>query len=212
MKVSQIVHQIVGAKPSQTVSHCLHSWLKIKDHGFEIYYWDDDRLEIFLEKYYGFALQAFLTARNHAERADIARYLLVYHYGGYYVDWDISLNNIDEFLMIARRENRGYLVIDPINGSLASEHFSSCEKDPYLIKIVEDIVSTFERDERDLMSTPQYSGPFRMRATLRKFDRIEQSKIPVKEIFEYSYDEVRRQREFCKSGVLTHFWEHSWIE
>ena len=212
MKVSQIVHQIVGAKPSPTVSHCLHSWLKLKDHGFEIYYWNDDRLEIFLEKYYGFALQAFLTARNHAERADIARYLLVYHYGGYYVDWDVSLNSVDEFLKIARREDRGYLVIDPLNGSLASEHFSSCAKDPYLIKIVEDIVSTFERDERDLMSTPQYSGPFRMRATLRKFDRIEQSKITVKEIFEYSYDEIRRQREFCKSGVLTHFWEHSWIE
>lgn len=55
MKVSQIVHQIVGAKPSPTVSHCLHSWLKLKDHGFEIYYWNDDRLEIFLEKYHGFA-------------------------------------------------------------------------------------------------------------------------------------------------------------
>jgi hypothetical protein len=50
-----------------------------------------------------------------------------------------------------------------------------------------------------------------MRATMRKFQNIKQSKIQVKEIFEYAYDEIRNHKVFMKSGIMTHYWEHSWF-
>ncbi|MFU1859325.1 glycosyltransferase [Sphingobacterium sp. NGMCC 1.201703] len=192
--------------------YCLKSWLEMENHGFEICYWDQEQLWAFLNAKYKFAVDTYLTARNHAERADIARYLLVYHYGGYYVDWDISLNNPNLFLQIVQKEENGYFVVDPTNGTLASEHFSSKKHNPYLFQLVKDIVATFERGERELMGTPQYSGPFRMKATLQKIKHLEQTKISVKDIFEYSYDEIRGKREYCKSGILTHFWEHTWLK
>lgn len=209
--VPSIIHQIVGKNPSGLVKVCLKSWTILEDMGFEIIYWDDDMLEKFINEHYSFALEAFLKARNHAEAADIGRYLLVHHFGGYYVDWDTSLNNAEAFSDLAANKKKGYLVIDPLNQTLASEHFSACRGDNYLYAIVEDIVDTFNRDERDLMQTPQYSGPYRMRSTLRKFNEVEQSIIAVHDIFEYSYAQIRGQKEYRTSGIMTHFWEHSWI-
>nr|WP_315402764.1 glycosyltransferase [uncultured Sphingobacterium sp.] len=209
--VPKIIHQIVGKKPSELVKMCLESWKVTIRHGFKIVYWDDDSLAKFIKDKYEFALDAFLNARNHAEAADIARYLVIYHYGGYYVDWDISLNNAEDFLSLADKEQKGYVVIDPLNETLASEHFSALASDTYLYTIVEDIITTYIKDERDLMATPNYSGPYRMRATMRKFQNIEQSKIQVKDIFEYAYDEIRNHKVFMQSGIMTHYWEHSWF-
>lgn len=209
--VPPIIHQIVGSTPSKLVEVCLSSWAMLGNVGFKVLYWDDAHLERFIKAHYLFAMDAFATARNHAEAADIARYLLVYHFGGYYVDWDISLNDRDAFIALAERESKGYVVIDPKNQTIASEHFSAMAGNRYLIALVKDIVATYERDERDLMRTPQYSGPYRMRSTLRKFARIDQSQIPTKEIFEYTYDEIREQKAYRKNGIMTHFWEHSWM-
>lgn len=207
----KIIHQIVIKSPSELANICLSSWRSLLKFDYEIFYWDDEALTKFIEKDYPFALEAFITSRNTAEAADIARYLLLYHYGGFYVDWDISLNNISLFNELYTCKQDGYFVIDPLNNTLASEHFCSTPLNGYFYQLVTDIVATYNRDERDLMDTPQYSGPYRMRATMRKFCCDNFTFIPVKEIFEYSYDEIRDQDFFRKSGIMTHFWEHSWI-
>lgn len=209
--VPQLIHQIVGKKPSKLARICLQSWKPLESKGFEIIYWDDEMLEEFIGEHYSSSLQAFLSARNHAEAADIGRYLVVHYYGGYYVDWDISLNDVEAFISLAGHEKQGYLVEDPSNQTLASEHFSACKANVYLSTLANDIVDVFNRGERDLISTPDYSGPFRMRETLKKMATVEQTKIPVKAIFEYDYSEIRKQPEYRKSGIMTHFWEHSWI-
>ncbi|ULT23584.1 hypothetical protein KUH03_31100 [Sphingobacterium sp. E70] len=197
----KIIHQIAGKSPSKLVSVCLGSWQSLLDFNYEIIYWDDESLADFIGKHYPFALEAFLTARNTAEAADIARYLLVYHYGGYYIDWDISLNNISLFKDLYISKPNGYFVIDPLNDTLASEHFCSPPGNNYLHQLVTDIVATYDRGERDLMNTPQYSGPYRMRSTMRKFSTGNFTFIPVKEIFEYSYDEIRGQSIFRKKAL-----------
>ncbi|GGH11862.1 hypothetical protein GCM10011418_11030 [Sphingobacterium alkalisoli] len=51
-----------------------------------------------------------------------------------------------------------------------------------------------------------------MRESLKKIDTVEQTKIPVKDFFEYDYSEIRKQPEYRKSGIMAHFWEHSWIQ
>ena len=209
--VPKKIHQILGPHPSELVAKCLESWQDLETLGFEIVYWKDEDLSSFIKEYYSYAFDAFGTARNHAEAADIARYLIIYHFGGYYVDWDIHLNDVKRFVSLTKLENAGYLVIDPLNDTLASEHFSAPEGELYLLKIVDDIVETFDRGERDLMFTPQYSGPYRMKYSLNKHGNTHQRKIPVKEIFEYSYDEIRNQTTYTKNGIMVHFWEHSWL-
>ncbi|OFV10621.1 MULTISPECIES: glycosyltransferase family 32 protein [Sphingobacterium] len=209
--VPKIIHHITGRKPSDLVKTCLESWKPLSAYGFTFKIWNDEKIERFIKDNYGYALDAFKTARNHAEAADIARYLITFHYGGYYIDWDIHLISLKLFCELGDVYKNGYLVIDPLNDTLASEHFAAKKGEIFLLRIVDDIVETYNRGERDLMYTPQYSGPFRMKYSLSKHKYTSQQKIPVKEIFEYSYDEIRGAKEFLKSGIMVHFWEHSWL-
>lgn len=211
LMVPKLIHQIKGLTPSPLVQRCLLSWEVLKENGFDIMYWNDHDLKYFIQTHYPFALNPFINARNHAEAADIARYLLVYHHGGYYVDWDIHLNNSQSFNDLASANRTGYLIVDPINGSFASEHFSANKKEKILMEIINDIVATYDRGERELMNTPQYSGPFRMKYSISKSENNILSIIKVKDIFEYSYEEIRKADKFGVNAIMTHFWEHSWL-
>jgi len=208
--VPQIMHQIVGPKTNAVIDRCLSSWLLLRDKGFLIKIWNDDLLADFISKEYPFALEAFLHARNHAEAADIARYLLVYHTGGYYMDWDVQLLNKTKFIKLTRITPRGFLIRDPLNDTLASEAFSASKKESYLLNLVHDIVMLYENKERNSINTPQYSGPFRMRDSLRRHP-TGQAILSVKVIFAYDYTEIREMPPRVISQPLIHYWLHTWI-
>ncbi|AIM35471.1 hypothetical protein KO02_01450 [Sphingobacterium sp. ML3W] len=209
--IPKILHQIVGKKSSDLVKECMESWRKLTNYGFEIKYWDDDKLLELIELRYPSVLNTFKSARNHAEAADIGRYIIVYNEGGYYCDWDINLNDKDQFLELVQQTPSGYLLLDPINNVPAAEHFSGTKNEPFLLSVINDIVETFNRGEQDLMFTPQYSGPYRMLNSLLRHKNSLQDLLNVKEVFEYDYIEAKSAIEFQKSGIMTHYWEHSWF-
>ena len=209
--VPKILHQITGPRQNFVVAHCLASWQRIQGKGFTINIWNDELLTTFISKEYPFALNAFLKARNHAEAADIARYLLVYHTGGIYMDWDVQLLSVPKFIQVLKDTPHGFLIQDPDNFTIASEAFSAQKKEPYLIKLVESIVELYEQQQRDTMATPEYSGPYRMRDALYNFT-TKQALIPVNDIFVYNYREIRSMPERPIVQPLIHYWIHSWIE
>ena len=124
--VPKIIHQIIGAKASPQIARCLASWYKLLHYDFKIKIWDDAAIIKFIDENYSFALRAFTEARNYAERADIARYLIIYHYGGYYMDWDVEMLDAELFSEVCQTHTHGFLVQDPENKTLASEAFSAC--------------------------------------------------------------------------------------
>jgi mannosyltransferase OCH1-like enzyme len=207
----KIIHHIIGRSQTDLIKKCLHSWSVLKDDGFEILLWTDDKLEEFIALNFPFALRSFQTARNYAEASDIARYLLVYKFGGYYVDWDILLFNYESFQKISNSNLTGYLLIDTKNQTLASEHFSAPPGEEYLLSLVKDIVATFNRGERELMGTPQFSGPYRMKVSYAQFPKSKQCVIDVKKIFEYDYTEIRQATTFGQNKIMVHYWTHTWF-
>ncbi|RNL55408.1 glycosyltransferase [Pedobacter jejuensis] len=209
--VPNIIHQIVGPKTNKIVDRCLLSWQQLRGHKFRFLTWNDQNIEIFLGKYYPGYLPMFLNARNHAEAADIARYIIIFHYGGYYMDWDIQLLDKDKFLNLAERHPNGFLLRDPRDGSIASECFSACRNEQYLSELVEDISHQF--DNRLFMGkhTLFYSGPFRMKAVLDKAVVTCQTIIDVKEVFLYDYSEIQKMPERNNDKPLIHYWLHSWL-
>lgn len=209
--VNKIIHQIVGPKRNSLIDVCLKSWRDLKDFNYEIFIWHDALILVFLNKFYPFAVPAFSNARNHGEAADIARYLIVYHFGGCYVDWDIELLDTQSFIEIIDANPNGYLIIDPVNDTLASECFSALEGENYLLSLSEDIVSLYNNNERDGISTPFYSGPYRMRDSLQKHKNSKQTLIPVKEIFLYDFWEIRSKPKKEIKRPLIHYWLHSWM-
>jgi len=64
------------------------SWLS-KNENFVYCYWTDTDLEDFVSDEYPWLLSTYLAYPYVIQRCDMARYLLLYRYGGTYVDMDI---------------------------------------------------------------------------------------------------------------------------
>lgn len=210
--VPKIIHRIVGPKGNGLTEKCLNSWEILHYHGFEIRTWNDDSILKFISKCHPFAISAFSKARNHGEAADIARYLIIYEFGGYYMDWDVQLIDLEKFLKIVRDFPNGFLIQDPFNQTIASESFSGLIREPFLLGLAESIVYIYENGFRDSMSTPYFSGPFRMRDFYyyRKKQTM-QNIIKVKDIFLYDYSEIRDMPKRDEKTALIHYWMHSWF-
>ncbi|KQM65212.1 hypothetical protein ASE74_10095 [Pedobacter sp. Leaf216] len=206
-----IVHHILGAKTNEVIDRCLLSWRDQLGNDFEFNIWDDSKLSEFIFRYYRFAYDAFINARNHAEAADIGRYLVVYHFGGYYVDWDVELLDKQGFIYLSFKYPTGYMLCDPCNQTLASEYFCASAGDPYLLNLSLDIAQLYQSRERENLFTPSYSGPFRMRDSLAKHPNTNMKSIPVKEVFAYDYSEIRNPPSGEITAPLLHYWLHTWI-
>lgn len=209
--VPKIIHQIVGPNTTPLIERSLRSWSILKEYGFEIKVWNDDSIERFILSSHPFALEALVNARNHAEASDIARYLIVYTFGGYYVDWDVELLDVEGFLSLRASNPNGYMLIDPPNLTLASEYFNAAVEDRYLLSLTQDIVWLYDNNEREYHRTPQYSGPYRMRDSLAKHDNTQMDILPVKMVFAFDYREIRNPPDRPIVQPLIHYWVHSWV-
>lgn len=208
----KIIHHVVGMKTNEVVERCLDSWQVLAEENYEFMIWTDDTIEKFLTANYPFISPAFKSARNHAEAADIARYIIVYHHGGHYVDWDIQLINPYEFINLCNSNPRGYLLCDfKDQKSVASECFAAEKKEPYLMSVIKDIVKAHENNSFQNLHTLWYTGPFRMRDTLQNC-KTAQTILNVKDVFVYDYSEIREMPEREMVQPMIHYWMHSWVQ
>jgi len=207
----KIIHQIIiGDKQNKVIKRCLSSWKTLTKRDFEIRVWNRDTIQSFVQENYPFALDIVLTARNYAELSDIARYLIIYHYGGHYYDYDIQLLDLDLFSSLHEDNTSGFLLEDLSDGAIACEGFCASPSEPYLHKLVKDIVEIYEKGDREKLHTIDYSGPFRMRDSLRK-SQTRQNIIPVNDVFLYSYHEIKEMPERAINRPMIHYWIHSWL-
>jgi mannosyltransferase OCH1-like enzyme len=211
-RVPKVIHQIIGLRTIPLIDRCIKSWKILESMGFTIKTWNDGLIAEFLLESHPFAHAAFVNARNHAEAADIARYLIIYTFGGYFVDWDIELLDCEKFLTISDQNPDGYMLVDESNGTLASEYFCSKKNDKFLLNLTKDIVTLYLNGRRSFLQTPQYSGPFRMRDSLITHPETFMACIPVKEVFAYDYSEIRNPPLDEITQPLIHYWAHSWIK
>jgi len=211
--VPKIIHRIVGRKPSPLVTHCITSWEIVKEPGFEIRIWNDALLEEFIAKEYAFILSAFTNSRNYGEASDIARYLLVYHFGGYYFDWDIELLSLNKFLDLSIKNPTGFLIQDPANQTLSPAAFSAMPGEQYLFNLLDNICYIHANGFRDSLNTINYTGPYRMREVYYFTKKAsQQTLIKPKDIFLYDYWEIRDQPFRDEEIAMIHYWEHGWMK
>lgn len=211
--INKIIHQIIlGKIPNNFIAKCMQSWEGLLPYGYELKIWDRDRTMKLIKEKYEFSFEIFLRARNLAEASDIARYLIVHHFGGHYADWDIMLNSPNIFHEFDEKNRSGCLLQDPLNGIISCEYFSAIQNEQFLLEVINDIAATFKRGEQELMFTPQYSGPHRLTNALHRHPLTSQKIVAVKDVFEYDYNEIRLAKEVGKKGIMTHFWTHTWIQ
>lgn len=78
----------------------------------------------------------------------------------------------------------GYLLVDTKNGSISSEHFSALQNDKYFRVLIDDILTDFNNGVQYTMNTPNYSDPYRMQDSLRRYNGRKMELIPIKDACE----------------------------
>lgn len=132
----------------------------IKKHnpGFKHAIWDDEDCREFVKDYYPEYYSFYQQLEIPVQKADLWRYLVIYHYGGWYCDMDIyafrgfdtiSLPNKKEDLMVVELEYPAPLKIaqTPRSPQYAQYWFGATPRHPVLKKIIETVVENIENIE-----------------------------------------------------------------
>jgi hypothetical protein len=91
--IPKIIHQTWKDKHLPPILYNLVSenMKFLKSNGYELMFWTDDMILELINKEYPHFYNIYKFARTGVQRGDIARILLVYHYGGIYIDLDVLI-------------------------------------------------------------------------------------------------------------------------
>lgn len=100
--IPKMIHQIwiQGGDKIPDKLLAMHEGCKRVNHNFKYNVWDDNQIQKLLEKYFE---KKYLDTYNgymvYAQKADFARYAILYIYGGIYLDMDMTCKkNMEPFL------------------------------------------------------------------------------------------------------------------
>ncbi len=99
--IPKIIHQTWRDKNLPPIIYNLVSEniKTLKSHGYELMFWTDEMILKLISEEYPHFNNIYKLARTGVQKGDIARILVVYHYGGIYIDLDVLLlRDFGEFL------------------------------------------------------------------------------------------------------------------
>jgi mannosyltransferase OCH1-like enzyme len=112
--IPKIIHQTWKDKHLPPILYNLVSEnMKIlKSNGYELMFWTDDMILKLINDEYPHLYNIYKLARTGVQRGDIARILVVYHYGGIYIDLDVLiLRDFSEILDM--NSDKLYITFEP---------------------------------------------------------------------------------------------------
>jgi len=73
--------------------------MKFLNPNYEYMFFTDDDIEVFLKEHYPEYYDTYIKLPIKIQKIDFFRYIVVYHYGGFYMDLDMSgISNFDDLL------------------------------------------------------------------------------------------------------------------
>ena len=98
--IPKIIHQVWGGEEQlpNAFGQLAETW-KRDYPKYRYEYWDDDRMNHFVEQHYPQYVEKYYSFTYHIQRWDAIRYMLLHQLGGMYVDFDYeSLEPLDEIV------------------------------------------------------------------------------------------------------------------
>jgi mannosyltransferase OCH1-like enzyme len=99
MKIPKIIHQIWFQGEAAIPPHLLayhNTWIELNP-DYEILVWDQKKIENLVNQQESWIKDTYFFYQKMIQKIDFAKYVILYHYGGIYMDMDIkclqSLNN-----------------------------------------------------------------------------------------------------------------------
>ena len=106
--------------------------------GYNTTLWDDAAIESLIQNHYPWFMPVYRSYPYHMERLDAARYFIVYHYGGIYIDMDVDCKvPFNEILKNASREKPFEVMTGgglPLG--IATSFFAAPMKHPFMLSLI----------------------------------------------------------------------------
>eukprot|EP00842_Homolaphlyctis_polyrhiza_P006674 jgi/Hompol1/7007/HPOL_003817-RA len=207
------------------------TWLE-RHIGWEYRLWTDDENMELCETHFPWMLEKFKSFSSNILRADTARYMYMYKYGGFYADLDVEC--LKDHTPIARK---GGVVVPLMSRDYKFEHnipnpwMGSAPGHPFWIHMLKNIQSKTEVDGVEALT-----GPVMLFQSLREFEILYQNETlpPItymarEFILPYDWHDNKGlagicsaqsdniDPEACKKKIDPHnkafsitYWSHSW--
>lgn len=231
LKIPKIIHQVYDYRDGRNIPKQLleiSSTWKVNQPDWEYNFWDHHKIDAFLKEYYPHYNSRYFRFKFPVQRWDSIRYLIVYHYGGMYVDMDYeSLEPIEGLLADAEC----FFGSEPedhkpagMSVYLGNSFFGSRRHHPFLQLLVnrcfESPVKTFESDKmRYVLETTGPGMVSKMYNSLA--DKSNIRILPAEYVAPWSLNEARlmvsgrytsKMEEKLEKAYCVHYFFGSWLE
>ena len=176
----------------------IDSWIK-HHNDWTFCFWNDDNIPLLINQ------ELYDKTHILAMKADILRYELLYIFGGVYVDCDfLCLRNINDIIM-------------PYTG------FSGYESEKYIAiglmgfmpydNILNNIIKELSRrDNYQLLSIPELTGPVFFTNMWNKYKTEKYFSFPINYFYSFTFQdkEINKKYIINDDNYAIHMWGHSW--
>ena len=230
MKIPRIIHQIYEdpAGPPELLSSLAETW-KGCHPEWEYRFWNKQMMYDFLDTVCPDFKPIYYSYPFNVQRWDAIRYLILYHIGGLYVDFDYECLEPLDVLLNGQSCCMG---MEPTINSIS--HFkpliignalmASVPKHPYMAAIIEDMKTNFSNDYRkgDSIQIMESTGPFMVTRVYEQFKRKKEitllsadlvTPLSLKEVWmlRTSHTTVELEEKVEKAFAI-HYFFGSWTE
>lgn len=198
IKIPKIIHQIwVGPNPIPDDYLVYRDTWNQYHPDWNIKLWTDENLPMLHNQ------QLYNQATIMAQKADIARYELVYRFGGIYIDIDFECFKSLEPLLIGID---GFIVKSLWKGFISNGFFGAIPKHP----VMKEVVDTLPKWAKKHYAKPPNikTGPHFFTHVLK--DKEDIAIFNAELFFPYSNKERYRKNEEFPNAYAAHHWTGSW--
>lgn len=218
--ISKLIHQTwkngnIANYDEEVALNSHNSWI-LNYRNFDYKLWTDEDIINLITSKYPFALNAYENLDQNIKKVDLARYIILYEYGGIYADLDfISNKQIPEtffknYKFLGYKASRGHLPLElqipetiDRNSKKAwvlGQAFFACEKNfKPLLSLIEDIVSNYELT----ISPLNHTGPEKIHKIMQDFYKIQYDN----EIHIFDFNEIGNDYGVYGFHQRLHNWE-----
>jgi mannosyltransferase OCH1-like enzyme len=215
-KIPKIIHQTWKTNHLPDNFEKWSAEIKRLHPDWEYKLWTDEDNRDFIKENYSWFLDTYDNYDKNIKRVDAVRYFILYHYGGVYIDMDMTtLKNLDP-IMEDGTAIFGYQLSDKNKDGSIANAFMACPPKHSLFKIL--IYNLFFKRNEDVLDA---TGPKYLTYTIRNYlgDDVIVYEMPViythewdskDPILQHCADNIEKCRLKYKDSYTMTFWTGTW--
>lgn len=210
LRIPKIIHQIWLGSPVPERYARLQKTLKDKHPDWTYILWTDETIEAFhLENY-----QAYTLSKNYGEKSDIARYEILYRYGGLYADMDVECFDSFEPLHCLCDFYAG---VSPLSKAVQIENciIGCCSGHPIMKECIHRLQCKDAQNYSYINAVMEGTGPNYLTkiffSTLESAQTNNFISVVLPALYFFSPDLFKQKAITTKPFLALHYWEGSWV-